>query len=153
MAGLFEITRKIGNSYEVKLSNTIKIYNVFFLDRLQKAAKDPLLGQVNKPSPPIVITTEKEYKVQEVLASKLVQGKLLYQVKWLGYDEDLDWYLASNLKYLPHKLQDFHLQYASEPGPPRKLQEWQKAWEDRLKDYNNLNNDKLMYTSLKTSFF
>jgi hypothetical protein len=37
-----------------------------------------------------VITTEEEYKVQEVLASKLVRGKLLYQVKWLGYNEDLD---------------------------------------------------------------
>jgi hypothetical protein len=63
MAGLFKITRKIGNSYEVKLSNTIKIHNIFSLDRLQKAAKDPLLGQVNKPPSPIVIITEKEYKV------------------------------------------------------------------------------------------
>jgi hypothetical protein len=81
MAGSFEITRKIGNSYKVKLPDTIKIYNVFSLDQLRKAVKDPLLGQVNKPSPLIVITTEEEYKVQEVLASKLVQDKLLYQVK------------------------------------------------------------------------
>jgi hypothetical protein len=81
MAGPFEIIRKIGNSYEVKLPDTIKIHNIFSLDWLQKAAKDPLPGQVNKPPPPIVITTEEEYEVQEVLASKLVQGKLLYQVK------------------------------------------------------------------------
>ena len=81
MAGPFEIIRKIGNSYEVKLPNTIKIHNVFSSDRLRKAAEDPLPGQVNKPLLPIVITTEEEYKVQEVLASKLVQGKLLYQVK------------------------------------------------------------------------
>jgi hypothetical protein len=72
MAGLFKITRKIENSYEVKLFNIIKIYNVFSPDRLQKVAKDPLPEQVNKPSPPIVIITEEEYKVQEVLASKLV---------------------------------------------------------------------------------
>jgi hypothetical protein len=63
MAGLFKITKKIGNSYEVKLPNIIKIYNVFSLDWLQKAAENPLLKQVNKPSPPIVITTEEEYKV------------------------------------------------------------------------------------------
>jgi hypothetical protein len=63
MAGLFKITRKIGNSYEVKLSNTIKIHNVFSPDRLRKAAEDPLPGQVNKLSPPIVITTEEEYEV------------------------------------------------------------------------------------------
>jgi hypothetical protein len=81
MAGLFEIIRKIGNSYEVKLLNTIKIYNVFSPDWLQKAVKDLLPRQVNKPPLLIMITTEEEYKVQEVLASKLVQGKLLYQVK------------------------------------------------------------------------
>jgi hypothetical protein len=46
-----------------------------------------------------VITTEEEYEVQEILASKLVRGKLLYQVKWLGYDKDLEWCPASNLKY------------------------------------------------------
>jgi hypothetical protein len=81
MAGPFEITRKIGNSYEVKLPDTIKIYNVFSPDRLRKAAKDPLPGQVNKLLLLIVIITEEEYKVQEVLTSKLVQGKLLYRVK------------------------------------------------------------------------
>jgi hypothetical protein len=63
MAGLFKITRKIGNLYEVKLPNTIKIYNIFSPDWLRKAAKDPLPGQVNKPSPLIMITTEEEYKV------------------------------------------------------------------------------------------
>jgi hypothetical protein len=63
MAGSFEIIRKIGNLYKVKLPNTIKIYNVFSLDRLRKAAKDPLLRQVNKPPLLIVITTEEKYKV------------------------------------------------------------------------------------------
>jgi hypothetical protein len=72
MAGSFEIIRKIGNLYKVKLLNTIKIYNVFFLDWLRKAAKDSLLGQVNKLLLLIMIITKEEYKVQEVLASKLV---------------------------------------------------------------------------------
>jgi hypothetical protein len=63
MAGSFEIIKKIGNLYEVKLPNTIKIYNVFSLDRLRKAAKDPLLGQVNKLLLLIVIITEEEYEV------------------------------------------------------------------------------------------
>jgi hypothetical protein len=81
MAGPFKIIKKIGNLYKVKLSNTIKIYNVFSSDRLRKAVKDPLPRQVNKLLLLIVIITKEEYKVQEVLASKLVQGKLLYQVK------------------------------------------------------------------------
>jgi hypothetical protein len=72
MASLFKIIKKIKNLYKVKLLNIIKIYNVFFLDRLQKVAKNLLLGQVNKLLLLIVIITEEEYKVQKILASKLV---------------------------------------------------------------------------------
>jgi hypothetical protein len=81
MAGPFKIIRKIKNLYKVKLLNTIKIYNIFSPDQLQKAAEDLLLKQVNKSLLLIIITTKEKYKVQEVLTSKLVQGKLLYQVK------------------------------------------------------------------------
>jgi hypothetical protein len=81
MAGPFKIIRKIENLYKVKLLNTIKIYNIFSPDQLQKAAEDLLLKQVNKSLLLIIIITKEKYKVQEVLTSKLVQGKLLYQVK------------------------------------------------------------------------
>jgi hypothetical protein len=60
MARPFKITRQIGNSYKVDLLETIKIHNVFSLDRLRKAVDDPLLGQVNPPPPLIIVTTEQE---------------------------------------------------------------------------------------------
>ena len=60
MAGPFEITRQISNLYEVKLLETMKIYNVFFPDYLRKATDDPLLGQTNKPPPPIIVNIEQE---------------------------------------------------------------------------------------------
>ena len=53
MVGLYKILKKIGNLYKVKLPNSVKVHSVFLLDKLQKAAIDPLLGQVNPPLLPI----------------------------------------------------------------------------------------------------
>jgi hypothetical protein len=53
IAGLYKIISKIGNLYKVKLLDSVKVYPVFSLDKLWKAAIDPLLGQVNPPSLPI----------------------------------------------------------------------------------------------------
>ena len=60
MARPFKITRQVSNLYKVKLLETMKIYNIFSLDCLQKAANNPLLGQVNNPLPLIVVNTEQE---------------------------------------------------------------------------------------------
>jgi hypothetical protein len=49
MAGLYKIFKKIGNLYKVKLLDSVKVYPVFLLDKLQKVIIDPLLGQVNPP--------------------------------------------------------------------------------------------------------
>jgi hypothetical protein len=109
MAGLYSIIYKIGNSYKVELLESIKIYNIFSPDRLRKAANNPLPGQKNKSLSLIEIISNKEYKVQEVLVSKVVRKKLWYRVSWVGYNEDLNWYPASDLKYSPHKLRAYYL--------------------------------------------
>src|SRR6202021_333805 len=56
----FEILEKIGNSYKVKLPDTMKIHDVFSADRLRKDSGDPLPGQENQPQPPIEIAGDQE---------------------------------------------------------------------------------------------
>ena len=48
-------------------------------------------------------------------------SKLMYKVKWLRADEDLEEYLARNFKYSPYLLRDFHLAYPELPGPLENL--------------------------------
>jgi hypothetical protein len=75
---------------------------------------------------------------------KLDRGKLLYQASWVGYDEDLTFYPASDFKYTLYKLHDFHAANPSLPGPPRALEQWIKAWEDGKEDYDSLNDNRLV---------
>jgi hypothetical protein len=49
MAGLYKVLKKIGNSYKIELLDSIKVYPIFLLDKLQKATNNPLPRQKNEP--------------------------------------------------------------------------------------------------------
>ena len=63
----FKIITKKGYSFQLRLPNSMKINLVILLDKLRKSARDPLLGQVNKPKDLVEITGNIKYKVKEIL--------------------------------------------------------------------------------------
>jgi hypothetical protein len=60
MAGPFKILEQVGHSFRLKLLETIQCHDVFSLDKLRKAANDPLPGQINDLPLSIEITDKKE---------------------------------------------------------------------------------------------
>jgi hypothetical protein len=70
------------------------------------------------------VTADDEYKVQEIIAVKLIREKLTYRAKWTGADKDPKFYLASDFKYSLHLLKRFHLANLTLSRPPANLPLW-----------------------------
>ncbi|OJD15207.1 hypothetical protein ACJ73_09001, partial [Blastomyces percursus] len=70
MGGPWPIIERIGNSFKVALPNSVKVHPVFSLDKLRRAAKDPLPGQTLDEEPPIEVDGQLEYTVNPILASR-----------------------------------------------------------------------------------
>ena len=130
-AGKYRIIEKVGNAYRLDLPNSIKVHPIFSPEKLRLASSsEPLPGQIPDPQPLIEVNGRDEYEVEKILAVRLYRGKLQYRVKWIGHDDDPDWYPAGNLKNAPRALRDFHQEYPDRPGPPKRLQIWLQAAED-----------------------
>jgi hypothetical protein len=75
------VLAKKGHSYKVELPALMKIYLVFPAESLCCNLNNSLLNQANAPSPPVNVTADNKYKVQEIIAVKLTKEKLTYQAK------------------------------------------------------------------------
>jgi hypothetical protein len=85
MDGPYKVLEQIGHSFKLKLLESIKVHPVFYAKKLCKDPRNPLPRQTN-PEPLLLEVEDSEikYKVQEVLAVKLIREKLKYRVKWKG---------------------------------------------------------------------
>ena len=91
---------------------------------LEPSIPNTIPDQVQTPPPPVLVDGEPEYEISEILNSKLDNRrrlcKLLYLVKWSGYegtDNETSWVLATELGNAPVLINHFHHQYPHKPGP------------------------------------
>lgn len=90
---LFTIIRNINNiTYELQPPRTRKIHYVFHICLLKPYSTTKLI-RIQELSPPLIVYQEsEEYKVEEIVASKRDQNRILYLVHWKEYDvEDQTW--------------------------------------------------------------
>jgi len=91
---------------------------------------------------------DNEYEVEGILDSRISRKKLQYRAKWVGYENDPDWYDASNFKNSSHRLHDFHAANPAQPGPPARLWRWTQCWEEDIDaDHPNDNKPKRLHTN------
>jgi hypothetical protein len=90
---------------------------------LEPSVPNEIPHRVQSPPPPVEVQGELEYEISEVLDSKIDRRrscKLLYLVRWLGYentDEEFSWLSAIELEHAKDLISDFHSAYPNKPGP------------------------------------
>ena len=82
--GPFKILQKVNpNAFKLDFPDTIKIHPVINVEFLKKFHGDS--ATLNDRPPPIIVNGTEEYVVEKILGEKIVRGKRLFVVKWLGY--------------------------------------------------------------------
>ncbi|MBW0564475.1 hypothetical protein O181_104190 [Austropuccinia psidii MF-1] len=120
--GPFPILKKVSShASHLKLPSQWKsIHPVFHISLLEPVKTSAIPDRHQEPPPPIIIEEEEEWKVSEILDSKLKRGKLWYLVEWKGFSHDRErstWEPAGNLKNCPELVKDFHSLSPDKPGP------------------------------------
>jgi len=91
---------------------------------LEQHPPNTIPNRIKEPPPPIEIKGDLEYEIAEILDSKIDcrrRCKLLYLVKWLGYEgtnDETSWLPADELSHASDLVADFHNSYPDKPRPP-----------------------------------
>ena len=95
------------------------VHNVFHVALLLKAPKDQIPGRKPIQPPPVIVDSEEELEVKEILDSRMFRNQLQYLVRWEGTTAEEDsWEPAGALKNAPDAVMDFH---NSHPEAPRRI--------------------------------
>ena len=94
---------------------------------LEPAFSNEIPNCVQSLPPPVNIEGKLEYEISEIVDSKIDKHrscKLLYLVRWLGYentDKELSWLPTMELEHANELVSDFHSAYPQKPSPISKL--------------------------------
>ena len=92
----------------------MRVHPVFHVSLREPAATDPLPGQVQPASPPIIVDNEPEWQVDEIVDSRFCGRTLKYPARWVGFDK-LTWEPADLFANPPSVVKRFHISYAAKP--------------------------------------
>ena len=116
--GPFLVIRKVGNgAYCLCLPPSMsQLHPVFNVVKLILAPDDPVPGRHLCPPPlPEIIDGEKEFIMEEILDSRVINQKLHYLIKWEGYRiEHNSWEPADDI-HTPECIMDFHRRHPRAP--------------------------------------
>ena len=111
MIGPYKVKELVRSSYQLELLHTIKIHDIFHPNLFQKAADDSLPDQRNSPLLSMVVDNKEKWEINNILDAKHDRGKkVVFQVKWKGYNDDRTWYDVANFDHAQDIVDDFYKQ-------------------------------------------
>jgi hypothetical protein len=67
-------------TFQLKLLDSMKVHPMFHVSLLEPYYVSTILGRTHEPPPPIIVDDEQEYKVEEILNSRISYRQLQYLV-------------------------------------------------------------------------
>ena len=90
----------------------MKVHLVFHVSLLEPYHLSTIPDRTRPPPLPIIVESESEYEMEEILDFKYHHKCLFYLVKWKSYNlYNNSWEPASFVKNAPHLIEAFHVKY------------------------------------------
>jgi hypothetical protein len=112
----YKVKKILKNAYQLNLSQSTKIHDIFHISLLRKVAINSLIEQIQSSLLSIVIKKddEEEFEINDILNSRYHYEKLQYKVVWIDHSSDKAWYSAKNFQdHSKEILNDYHQKYSN----------------------------------------
>lgn len=152
--GPVKVIERYEESWKLDLPNNIRVHPIFHSNSLRKYLNNPLTGQRRpEPAPIQVLPDEEEWELEKIIGVRMNGRKLECRFKFVGADDDYNWYSCSDAMTAPYLDKDFNLNYPNAPGPPKLLPDWVEAYNKGIDDYSYLRANGCMNQTTRTRFF